>query len=775
MRLRSIATPHLLRSTLIVIGSTLTALALCLAIGARNGVERQFDALIQFIGDDLYQIQPGFTLNPQGMPPRPEDRGFTVEEVVALRSCPAIRAVAAMTGRSSSSHPSNPYKLSLVGVTPNYVKVAQLPLASGRTLHDGESGVAIIGEQVAKAFFDGDPVGQILDNNHQGSFLVVGVLEHIEDRWESELNGQLLVPFEDIIGRQSDALRRQEFPPFSHLWLRIDAVWMDEALTAISEVLGSKTAMQSVATLYTMSHLFSSRRRIVRLYELTAVVLLVVGAANVATLGVSAVARERRGIGIRRAIGATAAGTVLRLVGHIEALSMIGTLAGAALALALASRFSELVGLPLASGGLHIAGIGMLLATQAAASAIPAALAGSTTPLQATRRPEGGWSEHPLRGMQWLAILCAVVGVAAVVFVAGFQGSLRAVIYETFAGADPNVVGISPGESRFVSVAVKPYALTLEDAQTIYEVAGVEAITWELYQNRPVSAGEATRTPRVIQLGTLGPAVLPGRMNHGRQPTEPEILNREGVAVIGVEIAREFFGRTDVVGETITIDRIDFEIIGVFEPVPGGVSQSDVDYRVYIPEGTVTNLYQDSYIFWARLSTRHNTQGTIAGIHAALAAEHPDVAPPKIEGPASKQSYLVQTINSFTVSLFRLAVLALLLSSAGLANYYWSQTLCELKTFGVRRAVGASRMRVFLRRVASASLELAIAWIVAFGAAVVGVQFASRSFGAGMRFRPEWALWALAAMLISSSIGIGIPSLLAARTPPATAIRRGSE
>src|SRR5699024_554674 len=64
----------------------------------------------------------------------------------------------------------------------------------------------------------------------------------------------------------------------------------------------------------------------------------------------------------------------------------------------------------------------------------------------------------------------------------------------------------------------------------------------------------------------------------GRYIIQADVDNRSAVCVVGVDIAEDLFGTTDVVGNTLSIDGRKFRIVGVLESkgTSGGTSSDAV-------------------------------------------------------------------------------------------------------------------------------------------------------------------------------------------------------
>lgn len=79
--------------------------------------------------------------------------------------------------------------------------------------------------------------------------------------------------------------------------------------------------------------------------------------------------------------------------------------------------------------------------------------------------------------------------------------------------------------------------------------------------------------------------VMSFSLSLGRYFTKSEVVTSNKVVIIGKDIANKFFDREDVVGESITIAKKKFRIIGVLGDAPS-LSGMSFNAIVYIPYTT---------------------------------------------------------------------------------------------------------------------------------------------------------------------------------------------
>jgi putative ABC transport system permease protein len=194
---------------------------------------------------------------------------------------------------------------------------------------------------------------------------------------------------------------------------------------------------------------------------------------------------------------------------------------------------------------------------------------------------------------------------------------------------------------------------------------------------------------------------------------------------------RRYRGTADVVGRSVTIDRVPFTIVGV---MPARFFGADVgtSFDVAVPLSTEPLMRgRDSYLdrpttSWLAIMARLNDGQEPSQAQSALEALLPhirEVTMPQGLPPASQARYLTApvTVESAAIGtssmrttyrrplLILLAVVALvlLIACANIANLQTTRVVARRHEFSVRLAMGASRWRL-ARQLIVESLALAI-------------------------------------------------------------------
>jgi predicted permease len=359
----------------------------------------------------LSRVDPGFrkegvtslmiALPPSRYEGFEQNRQFFLELIERVRNTPDIRAAGAVTRLPMSSlgtefempftvqglevaSPTERPRADYRGVIPAYLRAMGIPLIRGRLFNDvdGQEGreVAIVNQALVRRYFpDQDPVGKVLDMPMAGSAEIIGIVgDTRHDGLQSEVRPELYVPFRQL------SLADMHVVVLSDLEPTRAAALVEEELRAMDPEL-APTEVRTIAELLSQS--IAQPR-----FNMALLVGLAVCAATLAAVGIYGVVSysvvQRTGeIGVRMALGARDADTVVMIV--TQALGVVG--AGVALGVAgafAAARFVQglLYGIEATDPFTYIAVGVLVIALGAIAAAIPARRATGVDPVLALRK-----------------------------------------------------------------------------------------------------------------------------------------------------------------------------------------------------------------------------------------------------------------------------------------------------------------------------------------------------------------------------------------------------
>jgi putative ABC transport system permease protein len=273
---------------------------------------------------------------------------------------------------------------------PDYFRVLQIPLRSGRVFNDHDThnadNVVIVNEELARVYWPGqDPLGKQLRVGPPSApwRSIVGVAENVLSRGPDEgYHPELYIPY-------------QQYPwlldgPRNLLLRTFPGVKPESLVHSVVQEIHRLDKDQPVADIATMEQvagqLIAQQRMVMALLTSFAVLALFLSALGIYSVLSYSVAQRTREIGLRVALGAQRGSVLLLVVGAGAALVSCGIAAGIAAAMGLTRLMTDLLYGVRPTDALTFGTVTVLLAaTSLLACYIPARRAMAVDPMIALR------------------------------------------------------------------------------------------------------------------------------------------------------------------------------------------------------------------------------------------------------------------------------------------------------------------------------------------------------------------------------------------------------
>jgi putative ABC transport system permease protein len=399
-----------------------------------------------------------------------------------------------------------------------------------------------------------------------------------------------------------------------------------------------------------------------------------------------------------------------------------------------------------------------------------------------------GWDairSHRLRSA--LTSLGILIGIAAVVLTVGLGQGAQQQVSRQLAALGGNLLIISPGSSTSNGVRGgfgSASTLTLADAGALAsktaapDISGVAPILQS--SSESLVNGSTNWTTTIV--GTT-PSWLPVRgrtLASGRFLTAADESSATAVTVLASDTATELFGPIDPVGQSVTINSVPYEVVGLLTST-GSDSTTNLDDQAIVPistaaqrivGGTSRTSVQTIYVKAAspgQLSAAYQEADTILQYrHAITASSTSDFS-------ITTQQSLISTTssvdNTLTNLLIGISALALIVGGIGVMNIMLVSVRERTREIGLRKALGGTPAlirRQFLSEASMLGLSGGLLGVAAgVGGALLLPHFISNPIAVSVP-------WILIAIGVAFAIGIGFgvyPASRAARLSPIDALR----
>jgi putative ABC transport system permease protein len=355
---------------------------------------------------------------------------------------------------------------------------------------------------------------------------------------------------------------------------------------------------------------------------------------------------------------------------------------------------------------------------------------------------------HLLRAT--LTALGIILGVAAVITMSSLgEGSKREALARIERLGARNIIIRSqrPPETQNPQGGqrrgwVSKYGLTRADLDVLRDnfpdsiiVPSKEVANQVLRNERRKSAQAFGITPELAPLANL-------RIARGRYITQADIDTNANVAVIGAEMAKQFFPLDDPINETIRLDSRSFQIVGVLAPVglAGGAGAAlvgrDFNLDVQLPLSTAQQTFGD-LISKRTAGSIQNSEVEISEIYIAapsqervlsdakrveriLSLRHPGMTDVSIGVPYELLEEARKQALTYSLVFGAIAGISLLVGGIGIMNIMLASVTERTREIGIRRAIGATRKHILWQFLVETSVLSAIGGLMGVALGVGG-------------------------------------------------------
>jgi putative ABC transport system permease protein len=398
-----------------------------------------------------------------------------------------------------------------------------------------------------------------------------------------------------------------------------------------------------------------------------------------------------------------------------------------------------------------------------------------------------GWDavrSHRLRsGLTMLGIL---IGIAAVVLTVGLGEGAQGKVKAQINALGSNLLIVSPGSSTS-STGVRggfgsASTLTIDDAIALAspisapDIAAVAPIT---QRSEALTSGATNWTTTVVGTTAAWLPVRARNVTSGRFLTTADDASSAAVTVLAPTTASELFGAADPVGQSVTINNIPFQVIGVLNSA-GSDSTSNLDDQALVPLSTAADrLFGGSTrtsvqsIYIEAASTSALSAADQEATSALVNQHHLSVA--TADFTVTSQQSLVATATSvdrtLTVLLAGIAGLSLLVGGIGVMNIMLVSVTERTREIGLRKALGATPAVIRRQFLVEASVLGLAGGLLGAGLGVLGAAVLPHLINNPIAISPTATAGAI---VVAVAIGVifGVyPASRAARLAPIDALR----
>ncbi|MGE5086786.1 MAG: ABC transporter permease, partial [Bacillota bacterium] len=307
-----------------------------------------------------------------------------------------------------------------------------------------------------------------------------------------------------------------------------------------------------------------------------------------------------------------------------------------------------------------------------------------------------------------LSMLGILIGVGAVVTMLALGHGAQQAIEKQLSSMGSNLLILRAGNVRVAGVAQESgvrIRITTDDVVALKaQISSIKDVVPTVQGRGQVTYLNKNWNTTVMGVSTSFVRVRNSDPVMGRFFSHEENQRRALVAVIGRTVSRELFGDKSPVGETIKINRINFNVIGLL-PEKGAQGPYDQDDRIVIPVQTAMyRMFGKNYVdsVDVEVATKDQidtTQDSLKEVlnkrHRVPISQQQDAF--QIFNMADLQAAISQSSQTMSVLLSSIAAISLLVGGIGIMNIMLVSVTERTREIGLRKAIGGRKIDILMQ------------------------------------------------------------------------------
>ena len=299
----------------------------------------------------------------------------------------------------------------------------------------------------------------------------------------------------------------------------------------------------------------------------------------------------------------------------------------------------------------------------------------------------------------FLTMLGIIIGVMALVVLVSLVNGATNSIQDSINSLGTNIMTVRITDDKGTPYHLDDLSELYENSENIESVSAIANASATASSSFSKEYGDDESVSATVYGTQSSYSDIAGlSIGSGRYFNVTDVDNHTNVIVISADLAESIMGSTNCVGETIKLDGISYEIIGVLESENSSSESSSrySDYSAYIPYTSLLRLSDSVSSTISSFVVSSVSEDTIDAAEAELESAllsrfQSDEDAFSIQNQSEIASAMEDVTSTMALMLGGIAAISLLVGGIGIMNIMLVSVTERTREIGIRKAIGAKR------------------------------------------------------------------------------------
>lgn len=315
-----------------------------------------------------------------------------------------------------------------------------------------------------------------------------------------------------------------------------------------------------------------------------------------------------------------------------------------------------------------------------------------------------------------LTMLGVIIGVSSVITLVSIGKGSQETIAKQYESLGTNLLVVNlRGTGRATQ-------LNYDELMQLESTNGIKSIAPTMTKSSAnVKYEKDQQTYNVIGTNDRYLEMQQGEVETGRFLAQADLDFRNHVAVIGSDIATEFFGKDDPIGKEINISGYVYTVIGKLKTKGSNTNGTSLDSSIFVPLNTLQRDFKLGTIRSAYVEAASSTDTTRVQnvLNTYLYNKFKSTSGYNIFNSSQLLSTMQASSSTMTRQLVSVAAISLLVGGIGIMNIMLMTVSERTREIGIRKSIGAKRQHILFQFLVEATVISGLGGLIGLALGIV--------------------------------------------------------